>query len=195
MPEKKQILFIGGGEIFDTKEEFLNYLRNVPIDPYDTSKRWRNWLSEELAESHEVLIPTMPCKQNADYDAWKIWLERYLAFIKGEPIFIGHSLGGSLFLKYLSENKLPFKISSLHLVAPWLGDKGSFKTDVGNLSKISDSIEEIHIWHSQDDSVVSFKNAELVKQYIPEAVLHSFKDRKHFNESTFIELLQSIQAK
>jgi hypothetical protein len=32
----------------------------------------------------------MPCKQDASYAAWKIWFERHLEFLYGEPILIGY---------------------------------------------------------------------------------------------------------
>ena len=54
----------------------------------------------------------MPCKFMVDYEAWKIWFERHFQFLQKEVILIGWSLGGRFLLKYLSENKFPFKISN-----------------------------------------------------------------------------------
>lgn len=204
MEEKKQVLIIRGGETFANKEDFYEYLRTVKLDPYHTSKKWRDWISWALTETHEVLEPLMPSKQNADYVAWKIWFERHFEFIKDEPIIlIGHSLGATFLLKYMSENTFPKKISQLHLVAPYIEDEpgmfleklSSFEFDVSKIESIRGAANEIHIWHSVDDNVVPFSNSETVYKYLPNANFHKFTDRGHFNQPAFIEILQVINNK
>jgi predicted alpha/beta hydrolase family esterase len=61
----------------------------------------------------------MPDTQNSYYPAWKIWFEKYFQYLgENKLIVIGHSLGGIFLAKYLSENKFPRCIDSLHLVSP-----------------------------------------------------------------------------
>jgi len=127
MDNKKQILFIRGGESFDNQEDFYKYISTVSLDPYNKTKEWRDWIIWALEDSYDLICPLMPNKQNADYVAWKIWFERHFQFINNEkPILIGHSLGGGFLLKYLSENNFPKKISQLHLVAPYVENNGIY---------------------------------------------------------------------
>ena len=102
---QKQIIFIRGGESFEKEEDFYKYISKIELDPYENKKNWRDWIIWALSETHDVLVPTMPAKQNSDYTAWKIWFERHFDFIYDKnPILIGHSLGATFLLKYLSEN-------------------------------------------------------------------------------------------
>lgn len=200
---KKQILIIRGGESFEKYEDFLQYIKTIQIDPYEKKKNWRDWIIWALSETHDVLVPLMPCKQNAEYEPWKIWFERHLEFItEPEPIIIGHSLGASFLLKWLSENKFPKKISQLHLIAPWVSDDvplnleriKTFKADQAKFGNIPGQCLKVHLWHSEDDTVVPYNNAQIIKTVMPEVILHSFKDRGHFIQPAFMELLQVIES-
>jgi predicted alpha/beta hydrolase family esterase len=200
MGNKKQIIFIRGGETFDNDEDFYEYLRTVKCNPYHTIKEWRDWIIWALEETYDLICPLMPNKQSADYNAWKIWFERHFEFITDDkPVLIGHSLGGGFLLKYLSENDFPKKVSQLHLVAPYLENEGlylerlnTFLFDLKKINKISDMCDEIHLWHSKDDNVVPFHNGELVKENIPSVEFHIFEDRGHFRQPAFPELLEVI---
>ena len=197
---KKQIIFIRGGETFANKENFYKYLRTVTLDPYKEKKVWRDWLIEALKDTYDVLSPVMPAKQNSDYVAWKIWFERHFDFIFDEkPILVGHSLGATFLLKYLSENNFPKEIIQLHLVAPYVTDEGvegediaTFAFEIKDINKISNFCNDIHLWHSRDDAVVPFKNSEIVKENLPDANFHIFEDRGHFAQPIFIEILEVI---
>ena len=201
---KRQILIIRGGESFATREDYLEYLRTVPLDPYRAGRNWRDWIAWALSDTHDVLVPLMPNKQNADYESWKLWFERHLQFITDEqPIVIGHSLGGAFMCKWLSENQFPRKIAQLHLVAPVVSDEpplllermATFAFDHAALPNLLNSCNEVHVWHSSDDTVVPYRNAELIKEHLPEAVLYTFPDRGHFMQPAFPELLSYIQGK
>lgn len=200
--EKKQILFIRGGETFDSTEAYHEYLRTVPLELQGSHKSWRDWIIWALSETHELITPLMPAKQNAEYEAWKIWFERHLPFLTDKsPIVIGHSLGTSFLLKWLTENKFPKKIQQLHLVASYVGDENptgleriaTFGFDLTQLPNVMQSVTELHLWHSTDDPVVPYSNTEKVAAAIPEAIVHTFSDRKHFNQPAFTELLQELQ--
>jgi predicted alpha/beta hydrolase family esterase len=198
---KKQIIFIRGGESFEKTEDLYEYLRTVKLDPYKKHKNWRDWIIWALEESYDLICPLMPNKQSADYEAWKIWFERHFDFIDdNNPILIGHSLGGSFLLKYLSENSFPKKISQLHLIAPMVNDgnmylekMATFKFDIKKINKIEDMCISIHLWHSEDDIAVPFKNSLLVKENLPSVEFHVFKDRGHFMQPSFPEILEVIK--
>jgi len=202
MKNKKQVIFIHGGLTFKKMEDFYKYLRITEItDPFKNKKKWTDSLSVDLGENYEVMNPNMPFKYGADYEGWKIWFERHFDFIKdNEPILIGHSLGGTFLLKYLSENNFPKKIYQLHLAAPVVFDEddsieklSTFEFDVKKITKIQDICEEIHLWHSTDDFSVPFENSKIIKKIIPSAILHTFKDRGHFNQPSFPEILEVIK--
>lgn len=201
--KKKQILFIHGGYTFATKKAYLNFLKNYKLDPYKKRKYWVNWLEKKLKNKYEVLKPQMPCDKNANYEEWKIWFKKYLPFLRDKnPILIGHSLGAIFLLKYLSENNLNKKIGQLHLIAPAVFDDGlgpeklsTFKSDLKKIKNIKKRCKKFHLWHSKDDDVCLFQNSEIIKKIVPDIDFHIFKNRGHFKQESFPELLAIINKK
>jgi uncharacterized protein len=201
---KKQIVFIHGGEAFTRYEDFLTYLRNEEIsDPLGeiVRKRWQSTLRETLGDTHEVYMPSMPNKQCAKYIEWKIWFERYHAFLRDEVILIGHSQGGYFLAKYLSEERMPVKVKALYLVAAAFEpddfggeDGGDFAFDSANLPRLVEQVSTIHIFHSKDDPVVPYTHALKYKEALPSAELISFDDKNHFILEEFPELIDHIKS-
>ncbi len=201
MKNKKQIIFIHGGYTFGKQGDYIQFLKNYNIDPYKKKFYWINWAKEKLGKNWEVLHPDMPCKQNAKYEEWKIWFEKYLKFIKDKKlIIIGHSLGAIFLIKYFVENKFPKKVYQLHLISPAVVDEGlgpeklaTFKVDIKKIKNIKDKCEELHLWHSKDDNICLFKNSEIIKKEIPESDFHIFKNRGHFKQKSFPEIIKIIK--
>ncbi len=197
---KPQIVFIHGGDSFDSNEEFYAALRARDFDPYAPEyKKWRDWLKTETFETHEFHLLLMPCAWNADYTAWSIWFEKIVPFLRDSVILIGHSLGGAFLLRYLSEQTLPVPVAQLHLVAPAVDEVdcpglGDFTTEVAAWAGFRSDIVAVHLWHSADDMVVPLHHSERFAARYPAAQLHAFTDRGHFLTETFPELLAVISA-
>lgn len=197
---KKQVIVIHGGDTFDTYEDWLSYLKVKKLD-FERIKNpfsgWKETLGEKLGDEFELVYPQMPNKQNAKYAEWKIWFETIIPYLEPEVIFIGHSLGGIFLAKYLSENKFPKKIKAIFLVAACYDDE-----TVGSLAdfKIPENLEglrkqggRIFIYHSEDDPIVPITDAKKYKQALPDAKLTIFKDRGHFMQEEFSELVEDIK--
>jgi pimeloyl-ACP methyl ester carboxylesterase len=195
---KPQIIYIHGGDSFDSDEEFYTFLRDLTFDPYKQElQTWRKWLEEQVAESHEFIYMTMPNKFNADYEAWAIWFEKLMPFLSDEVTLIGYSLGGGFLLRYLTENKLPVVVKQLHLVAPVVDDKdcpgvGGFKINLNTWPGFATECISVHLWHSSDDLLVPLHHSERFVVKHPTAHLHIFTDRGHFFQPEFSELLAEI---
>lgn len=193
---KKQIIFIHGGDSFESYEKYLEALKsnNPSIDWFIYRKKWIDNLYKKLSQEFEIFAPHMPNKQNANYVEWKIWFDKMIPFIEDGVILIGHSQGGIFLAKYLSENIYPKKISALILVAPphtSTPEIGSFKLEK-NLTEVARQCGEIHLFQSTDDPVVPASEAQLYKSEIPEINLHIFEDRGHFNQESFPEIIDVI---
>lgn len=200
-----QVVCIHGGEAYSSHERFLEHLRHVPIEPFsEPKKRWKDTLREDLGDAFEVFLPQMPAKDNAHYNEWKIWFERHFEFLKNDVILIGHSQGGYFLAKYLIENKTPFSVRSLYLVAAPIGpgsfgedydteDGGDFVFDTTQLPNVQKTAEHIVIMHSKDDFVVPYEHALKYKQMLDEAELITFEDRGHFLEEKFPELIAQLR--
>lgn len=204
MENKKQIVFIHGGTAFTRYEAFLEFLRTKDIDDPLGEKVMRKWqptLREALVETHEVYYPSMPNGRNAKYQEWKIWFERYHAFLRDGVILIGHSLGGYFLAKYLSENTMPMNVRALYLLAaPFENDDfggedgGDFAFDPTHLQNLAEQVGSVHVLHSQDDPFVPFTHAEKYKAALPEAELITFTDKNHFLLEEFPEFIAHLRA-
>ena len=198
---KNQIIYVGGGNAFENKKDFYEYLENYELNPYDKTEKWTKKLPLILEEEFDYLKIEMPSKDEADYIAWKIWFEKYLKFLNNkETILIGYSQGATFLLKYLSENSFPKRITQLHLIAPFVMNDESksklmnFEFNISRLKGISNICNQVHIWYSQDDFLVPFVNSEIVIENIKGIISHKFNDRGHFFQSDFPELINAIRS-
>lgn len=201
---KQQVFYIHGANAFSKHEDFLNYLRTATVRGLpgeETLDIWSRSIAEDLGEDFEVFTPTMPNKQNAKYEEWKIWFERHCEYLRDGIILVGWSQGGYFFAKYLTENDFPFKIKALFLLAAPLkahhddtGEDGAdFQFDMSRVGELAKRAKKIVIMHSKDDFCVPFEHGEALSKAIPEAEFLVFEDKNHFLIEEFPELVEEIR--
>lgn len=194
----QQLVLIHGGNTFNKYESYLQHLNDLEYDPYIQNIKWKDILSSDLGDAFDVIQPKMPNSQNAKYLEWNIWFEKIIPFMRTEITLVGHSLGGIFLAKYLSENTLPIKIKSLHLIAAPFDDKdcdyemADFVL-MDSLKNIELQCSNIHLYHSEDDFVVPFVDLQKYVNALPSATAHIFKNRNHFLIESFPELLDNIR--
>lgn len=196
----KQILIIGGGTTFTRQSDYIHSLQTIEIDKTRLYPKldWKQTIDQNLGKDYEVLIARMPSSDNAHFKYWRIYFERIIEVLDNQLILIGHSLGGIFLAKYLSENLLPKNIKALFLLAaPFeedtLGESlGDFKlsSDFNLLNKQADTI---YILHSEDDEVVPFADSFKYHAVLDNSEIIIFKDKGHFNQPDFPELLNLLR--
>lgn len=200
---KNQCLVIHGGEAFDTEEQYYAFLESREVDPTKPPRlKWRDRLKHALSNERQVFLPQMPNAQNATYRAWKIWFEKHLPYLQAERlVLIGSSLWWRFLCKWLSENTFPWAINQLHLVAACISADGvewegsaDFGFDHTKLTHLQQQCEEIFLYHSRDDEIVPYTQAELLQSYLPKATLLTFETRNHFFQPALPELLENMRV-
>lgn len=199
---KQQVFYIHGGSAYSNYDDFLEVLRTRTIRDLpgaETLKKWTATLVEDLGEEYEVFMPSMPNSQNAKYQEWKIWFERYFEYLKDDIILLGWSQGAYFLVKYLLENDLPFKVKALVLLAGPFDNEGLVGEDGGDFAfantkvgELARKTDNIFILHSEDDPIVPFSAAQKYKMALPGAKLVTFTDKNHFLVEKFPELLDII---
>ena len=179
---KKPVLFIhGAGEgAFEEDRLLVASLRNA------------------LGLAYDVRYPKMPEEDNATYADWKAPIEREWATLDEEVILVGHSVGGSVLVKYLSEQQLDKPICSLFLLAPpywgadefWKWDEARLPEDVA--AKLA-SVPQIFLYHSRDDDIVPFAHLALYAAKLPWATVHEFDGRGHQLGNDLAEVAEDIR--
>ncbi|HLC73255.1 MAG TPA: alpha/beta hydrolase [Candidatus Nanoarchaeia archaeon] len=197
--EKPQLFYIHGGMTFNTKQNYINFLKKREIS-IERKVRWGDeYLRERLGKKLHIIQPRMPCKDNSKYEEWKIHFERHFPYLKDNIILIGTSLGGIFLAKYLSENKFPKKILSVYLICPPFDDTlpsedltadFELKSDLSLLEKSS---KNIYLLFSKNDDVVPVSHAEKYRKKLKKANISIFNDKNgHFKVQEFPEIIKLI---
>jgi predicted alpha/beta hydrolase family esterase len=179
---KKQILFIqGGGEGAHAADR-------------DLAKSLR----DKLGSEYNVRYPTMPEEENAGYEAWKDQISTELAKVDDQVILVGHSVGTSMLLKYLSEENLKNSIAGIFLIAaPYWGTEGwhvdEFDLNEDHAAKLLKAIP-IFFYHSRDDDTVPFTHLALHAQKFPQATIREFDGRGHQFNNDLSEVAADIKS-
>jgi len=196
---KKQVILIHGGSVFKTYKDYMASLKSLKVDLERYRKiGWKDSLRKELGNRFDVLSPKMPNAMNSNYSEWEILFKKIARLLNNNVILIGHSLGGVFLAKYLSENKFPKKILASILVSPPYDEKDVEEplcdfVISNNLNKFKKQGGKIIIYQSEDDPIVPYVDLEKYQKDLPDAVIRIFKDRGHFNQPEFPELISEIK--
>lgn len=152
-------------------------------------------LQDQLGKAYHVLSPGMP---DPDYVLWKAQIANEINALNGEVLLVGHSLGGSVLLKYLSEEDCQLTISGLFLIAaPYWGKDDDWQSEEYTLSnsfaaKLS-HISKLFLYHSRHDPVVPFAHAQHYAKQLPQAVTRAYEGDDHYFREGLPELIDDIK--
>lgn len=116
-------------------------------------------LREALGNAYTVHYPLLPSESSPDFGRRK-QIDKEISLIKGEIILVGHSLGASMLLKYLSENEVTSKIAGIFLISTpyWSGHEDwqqGLKLHEDFPDKLPKNVP-IFLYHCRDDEEVPF---------------------------------------
>lgn len=168
-------------------------------DAHQGSSNLFAYLKDSLGDEYNLLYPKMPHPENPEYKLWETQLEKEFAALDDEVFLIGHSLGDSVLLKYLSEKTINHIISGLFMIAaPYWGKDDDWQENAYILPKNFATklpvISHIFLYHSRHDEVVPSKHLEYYKQKLPKAHTHIFDDDEHYFNNGLPKLIDDIKA-
>jgi uncharacterized protein len=137
-----------------------------------------NSLKQALGPNYDVCFPRMPNEADPNVATWKEKIASELSRIPGKVILVAHSIGGSILLRYLSEEKVEKTIAGLFLLAApsWDEDRWNFD-DLKLPRDIAEKlavIPRLLFYHCRDDNIVPFAHLALHGTRIPQAVTRAF---------------------
>ena len=154
-------------------------------------------LQNSVGSGYQIQYPIVSQPNEPTYARWKTLLEREFRKIKTDIILIGHSLGGSMLLKYLSEEKTTVPIAGLFLVAipqwsqdGWNAKEFALKPD---FAQRLPAIGSIHFFHCMNDPIVPFQHLNFYQKFLNEAVFHALECGDHAFAQGLPELTKAIQ--
>jgi predicted alpha/beta hydrolase family esterase len=178
---KNQVLFIqGGGD-----------------DGYKADAKMVDSLRAALGNGFELMYPELKSDESVPDFGWPEQIGKAINDIKGDFILVGHSLGASLILKYVSETSIPKKIRGIFLLATpfWSGNEDwkrglLLKDDFPG--KLPGDIP-INMYHNTDDEVVPFEHLALYRAKLPNAEFHEGKKGGHQFNNELVFLAKEIK--
>ena len=177
----RRVLFIhGGGE-----------------GAYEADKKLVASLRVALGATYDVRYPRMPDPGRPEYGAWRERISEYLGALAGEVFLVGHSLGGSILLKYLCEIGTTTRVAGLFLIAaPFWGTEG-WEVDEYTLredfaSKLPSELP-VFLYHGRDDEVVPLEHLYLYAEALPRATIRKLDGRGHQFDEDLPEVAQDIR--
>jgi uncharacterized protein len=178
---KKHVLFVhGGGQ-----------------GAYEEDKKLAANLRAVLGSAYDVRYPKLPDEDSPEYEAWKDRIARELTALDGEVILVGHSLGASILLKYLSEEKVEKPVAGIFLIAsPYWGaedwEVSEYALQKDFASKLPKDLPTF-FYHSRDDEWVPFVHLVLYAEKLPQATIREFDGRGHQFNDDLSEVAQDIK--
>lgn len=138
-------------------------------------------LRSALGKDYKVSYPEMPADEEPHFGSkWPEAIAKALSSMDGEVILAGHSLGASMLLKYLSENKVRSDIAGVFLIAApyWSGDQDWMQPLKLKEDFSADLPKDLPFFFYQckDDDVVPLAHFTFYKQNVPWAV---FREMPH----------------
>ena len=164
---KKNILLIqGGGEA-----------------GYEADTELSDSLKIGLGDDYDVHYPKMQTIESLLDFGWLQQIGNEITAINGEIILVGHSLGASMLLKYLSENKINKRIAGVFLISTpfWNGDEDwvkGLKLNKGFAVKLPKYMP-IFMYQCRDDEEIPFEHFLLYKQKLTNALFREIAEGGH----------------
>lgn len=164
---------------------------------YEEAQKMAASLQDALGACYDVRCPMMPGEAQPAWAAWSDRIASELAALNDGVILVGHSLGASMLLKFLSEKQVEKTIGALCLIAPpywgvedW--DVSEYTLHEHFASKLPDGLP-LFFYHSRDDEWVPFEHLALYREQLPHATIHTFEDRGHQLRNDLSGVAQDIQ--
>ena len=182
---KKQILFIHSAG------------RQGP-GPHDGSAGFLEFLTGSFAGDYEVKHPLMPTPSAPSYASWGAEFGSQFNTLDDGAILIGHSLGGSVILKYLSEHKILKSIAGVFIAAsPYWGADKDWQVPEYNLRDNFTShlpASRYFFYQSRDDEVVAQSHFEKYAREMPQATARLVDAGGHQLKKGLPELVEDVKS-
>jgi uncharacterized protein len=156
------------------------------------------FLRARLSPDYDVRFPIMPHPEQPTYEAWRRQIEHELDASDDGVVLVGHSVGGSVLLKYLAETTRGFSVASLFiLAAPYWGEPdwqfAEFEFPDDASSKLA-RFSRVFLYHSRDDEEVPFAHLGRYAHLLPHAVVRELDGFGHEFKHGCPQLVADIRS-
>jgi predicted alpha/beta hydrolase family esterase len=174
------------------------FIHGAGTGAYAADRLLANSLQSALGNEYDVHCPQMPNEADAPYPAWKAEIESQLASLGGPVALVGHSVGGSVLLKWLCDSRATRNVAGMFAVAaPFWGADEYWRWDEATLPR--DAAAKLagnwalFFYHSRDDETVPFGHLALYAAALPRATIRALDGRGHQLNNDLTEVAADIR--
>jgi predicted alpha/beta hydrolase family esterase len=145
---------------------------------------------------YQLLHPIIERPGTPTYTKFKKMFRSAFAAINEPVILVGHSLGASTLLKYLSEETRDVSILGLFLVSTphWKADMKEFQLKENFQASLED-ISPIFLYHSKEDKDVPIDSLVFYEAALKKAVVRKLNGNEHMFSKGLPALVADIQSR
>jgi predicted alpha/beta hydrolase family esterase len=179
---RKDVLFLqGGGE-----------------NGYEVDAKLATSLQQALGEFYHVHYPPMQTNEAESDFGWPEQIGKEVSNANNDVILVGHSLGASMLLKFLSENEIKNKIAGIFLISTafWSGDEDwvkGLKLEEDFANNLPGNIP-VFLYHCRDDEEIPFDHLALYKQKLPFATAREITSGGHQLNNDLAIIVKDIKS-
>jgi predicted alpha/beta hydrolase family esterase len=164
---KKQVLFIqGGGD-----------------GGYEADAKLVDSLQKALGKDYEINYPQLETDDAAPDFSWLKQIGQEIDKLRDDIILVAHSLGASLLLKYLSENKVSKKMAGIFLIStPFWSGKEEWVQGLKLREDFAENVPKnsrIFFYHCRDDEEIPFDHIASYRHKLPAATFREIESGGH----------------
>lgn len=177
------------------------FIHGAGTGAYKEDKKLVVSLEKALGTAYEVHYPMMVDEENASYALWVQQIEQELTGLRGPVILVGHSVGASVIIKWISESEIRKSIVGIFLTAtPFWGGKGWRYEGYEELALPKNpaarlpSEVAVFLYHCRDDETVPFDHLALYAQTFPQAVVKELDTGGHQLNDDLSDIAEDIKT-
>ena len=168
------------------------------INAPDGSLHLARYLAAELGPRFDVRAPEMPgADTDPRFGPWRNRIVDELGTMASEPVLVGHSLGGSVLLKYLADDTSAAHPRAIFVVeAPWWGAEGWDYAEFALPTEFASRLPKVPVflYHSVADPEVPISHLEIYASQLPAAKVRRLPGDDHSYVGGLPELVADIRA-
>lgn len=150
---------------------------------YEADEKLVVSLQKILGKDYEIGYPRMQTEDSAPDFGWLKQIGKEIGELRDGIILVGHSLGASLLLRYLSENKISKKIAGIFLIAaPFWSGKEEWVQGLKLQEDFAENLPKksrIFFYHCRDDEEVPFDHLTSYRHKLPMATFREIESGGH----------------
>jgi predicted alpha/beta hydrolase family esterase len=139
----------------------------------------------------------MPNESEPDYTTWKDAIAEELTRLGAGAVLVGHSIGGSIVIKWLCEGEMPPLAAVFLVAAPFWRDDEIWRWEEVRLppdasARLPASMP-LFLYHGRDDEVVPYSHVEMYAEMFPQAIVRGLRARNHQLNDDLSEVARDIE--